>query len=210
MTHARSPGGNVLLFIVTFGVYWFIWQHNVVREIAQERKVPLRVGSWIAVVVVLHASHLALGGTFLAAAVKLFAQRDVWPPTQDVLDPLEVGRALLAVAFYLVQFEFLLRAERVIRAATSHEQLSPPPPSELIFGFNAVLAVAVLPQFMAPSLAWISAPLLLLGFALATVWVVLTQTALNQYWEAQMIRLRTQRAAPPPTFESALAPPRRL
>lgn len=208
MTYKRSPAGNVLLFVVTLGVYWFVWLYNAFRELADDRRERLRVYPWVGTLVLLHLGHVALGGTYLAKVIIAFSRTQSLPEPRPPLDPVSMAIAILVVAFYLVQFEFLLRGDRILRRATTAEHLPRPPPAELVFGLNVLLAVSVLPGFLAPGYSWMGAAVSMAGLILATVWVLLFQNCLNQYWDARMLGARLGQGPAPLPIEPSFAPPK--
>ncbi|MBI2078014.1 MAG: DUF4234 domain-containing protein, partial [Euryarchaeota archaeon] len=68
----RSPGVDIVLFIVTLGVYWWFWTYKAFHEIAERERRPLPAAKFFPAMIVLWLIGLGVSGY---GAAKTFQER---------------------------------------------------------------------------------------------------------------------------------------
>lgn len=193
----RSAGLNILLFIVTFGVYWFVWLYFAFTEIAKDQRKDLRAGPWILGLVGLQVTVLALAVFRVADRFRrpVSAGTNPWLDAFDeTLSPLALAAAGLSAVYYTVQLLYARIAHTMVAEAASSVGVMPLPSLALAVSFNALLIGGAIPI--------LGGLLALAGLVVAIVWVVQIQAAMNGYWE----RHGMASTGPPPVPSFAPSP----
>jgi len=184
----RSAGVDLLLFVVTLGVYWWVWLAKSFGEVARSRNVDLGARKFIPLLVALWLAVLAVAGTMAATMISAAVNRASSSTTPPAFNPLEVWQknlpvaiawVLLTLAFYGVQLVYLRKATTMVADATrglGGPGARPPSPA-LAVAFCALFAFGWVP-FLG-SLGNLAA------LIIAIIWVVQVQGAMNGYWQTR-------------------------
>jgi hypothetical protein len=184
----RSAGINILLFIVTLGIYWWVWLWKAFGELERHKGANLRRTMFLIPMILVWVIMLGIAGANGAAQIKKFAdQASKSDPNaapnfaqfQPTYGALYFAGAALGIVLYGLQLAFLLPATKLVAASV-------PPGTEapavgLVMGFNIA--------FMAGPIPVLGGLASLAGLILAIVWVVKTQQALNAIWGGPEVTL---------------------
>ena len=181
----RSPGINILLFVVTLGVYWFVWMYKAFNEVARSRGRDIKAGMWVALLAVVWAVGIVVASvagisTFLEQMEEQGEGATAPPPTFEELfqpeyTPLTISAMVVSVVFYLLQLFYLRNANVVVNEVLVSAGLPPGPAPALALAFNLLYIVGQVPLIgIVASLG---------GLVVAILWVVQIQGAINRYWQ---------------------------
>jgi hypothetical protein len=185
----RSAGLSIFLFIITLGIYWFIWMWTVFREIETDQNRPdIKTGTYVPILggvylvrfgLEIWAFSMLIGASLSAAnfqqafsAGYLFSGKGI-----GLIFVLSIITTLMGVAFYVIQLIYLKKATEVVAQAATGLGIPGAPQAVLPILFNVFFAAMVVP--FVGSLLWIGA------VVIAIIWVVQLQGTLNKYWVAR-------------------------
>lgn len=184
----RSPGIDILLFIVTLGVYWFVWNYKAFNEFAKHRGQDLKSGTWVAILVVVWIVTIVVASYNFATTPEVPADVSVEESfeytIENALRPAAIAAALLGIVYYILQLLYQKPATQAVKEAG--QQLS------LTKDANPTLAVLFNLFFLLGQMPIIGGLFALIGVVLAIIWVVQIQNALNEYWDRAMYQYPSQ------------------
>jgi hypothetical protein len=203
----RSPGLILLLFIVTFGIYWFVWIHKAFQEVADERGVTRERAPLLAPMVILWVLYVALvAGVMITALAQATEDTADRPDDSDAfstayesrladLAPIAGAGGLLGAGLYGVQLAYLKPANRLVASLPAASQGGSPPSDTVLTLFCSLYIANGLIGFVGgflpqgtPGAQGVSTAALLLNVAaivLSIVWVVTAQGAINRHWASK-------------------------
>lgn len=199
----RSPGVNLLLFIVTFGVYWFFWLYKAFTEVAEKEQKPFPARKWLPALAIL---WVVAGGIGIYNIVSGFRDRASSGSTSpgnpfanripDFADPFILAAMAVSLVFYLLQLVYVKQAHAVVEDAAKRIGDPNPPNGTLAILFNVLAAASQIP--LVGSLIGLGATVC------AIIWVVQTQAAMNRYWDRTLM---APPAPPPGWMQPPMAAP---
>lgn len=193
----RSPGINILLFVVTLGIYWFVWLYKAFDEFGKHRGKDLKGGMWIALLV----TALVIGIAVLGYASETAPEPPGFDaPFEEIIqyeidaatEPIFLVGGFLMLVFFVLQLIYVKGATSTIHEAAQGHGLSNDANPALAVLFNLFIGIGVILPLVGDLLA-------LAGWIIAIVWVVQVQKTLNEYWD----RAAYQYPAQQPTYGPA-------
>lgn len=194
----RSSGVNILLFIVTLGVYWFVWLYKTFGEVARVQQRDLNLGTWIGILAVAYA--LSFTASVVHGVQEI--QQDLEerskgekPDFAAAFKPRFTGvylaSVVLNIVLYLLQIVLLIRVTNLVSESflPLNDPYAKPPPVALAVLFCVLYAVGWIP--------YVGLLFTLAALVLSIIWVVAVQRAVNRYWDVQWWRANPRPPAVP-------------
>ncbi len=192
----RSPGIDILLFVVTLGVYWFVWNYKAFTEFGEHRGKDLKAGTWIPILAVLWVVTIAVFTYSVATAPEVAADAGIEESFQtnldDYLRPAVLAGTILSVLYYVLQLVYHKPATEAVQEAAKEHALTKSANPTLAVLFNVFFAAG-------QAIPIVGGLLGLAAVIIAIVWVVQVQNVLNEYWD----RAAYQYPAQQPTYGAA-------
>lgn len=192
----RSPGVDILLFVVTLGIYWFVWNYKAFTEFGEHRGKDLKAGMWIPILVVLWILTIGVFTYSVATAPELAPDASFEEQFQagvdDYLRPAVLAGTALSVVYYILQLLYQKPATDAVREAAKEHALNEEANPTLAVLFNVFFAAG-------QAIPVVGGLLGLAAVIIAIVWVVQVQKTLNEYWD----RAAYQYPAQQPTYGPA-------